>query len=192
MRKIKHKNTRSDQYLWNSEVSFWNTWRHHLSRVFLRRDSTTTCLPKGWPRASKLYWRCLGRRAASATNSWSLSVSWRSDTLHTSSKLRQRVMRASMRCHISCRFGSHLLVEVGSDATMCPAVPPWWGELQCCHVSHDSMLCLPKRWAPVLSCVPRFRALPSWEGSSGAATCPTAPGGLWTTGIKKCLAALVT
>jgi hypothetical protein len=30
------------------------------------------------------------------------------------------------------------------------------------------------------------------EVSSGAATCPTAPDGLWTTGIKKGLATLAT
>jgi hypothetical protein len=41
-------------------------------------------------------------------------------------------------------------------------------------VSHSSGLYLPERGAP------------------GAATCPTAPGGLWTIGIKKGLAALGT
>jgi hypothetical protein len=34
--------------------------------------------------------------------------------------------------------------------------------------------------------------LPSREESSGAAMCPTTPGGMWTTGIKKVLAALGT
>jgi hypothetical protein len=37
----------------------------------------------------------------------------------------------------------------------------------------------------VLPCVPWLGALPSREGSSGVATCPTAPDRLWTTGIKK-------
>jgi hypothetical protein len=44
----------------------------------------------------------------------------------------------------------------------------------------------------VQSRVPRLGALPSLEGSYGAITCPTGPSELWTTGIKKCLAALVT
>jgi hypothetical protein len=44
----------------------------------------------------------------------------------------------------------------------------------------------------VLPCVPRIRALPSFEGSSGAAMCLTVLGGLWITGIKKSLAALGT
>jgi hypothetical protein len=44
----------------------------------------------------------------------------------------------------------------------------------------------------VLPRVPRLRALPSREESSGAAMCPTTPGGMWTTGIKKVLAALGT
>jgi hypothetical protein len=41
----------------------------------------------------------------------------------------------------------------------------------------------------VLSHVPSLRALPLREESSDAATYPTAPSGLWTTGIKKGLAA---
>jgi hypothetical protein len=45
------------------------------------------------------------------------------------------------------------------------------------------------RWALVLSCVPWLRALSFREESSGAVTYPTAPSGLWTTGIKKGLAA---
>jgi hypothetical protein len=44
----------------------------------------------------------------------------------------------------------------------------------------------------VLPRVPQLRAVPFWEGSSGAATCPTTPGGLWTTGIKKGLVVLGT
>jgi hypothetical protein len=46
------------------------------------------------------------------------------------------------------------------------------GELRCCQVSHGSRLWLPERGAPVPPHV-------SWP-----------PGGLWTTGIKKGLAAL--
>jgi hypothetical protein len=51
-------------------------------------------------------------------------------------------------------------------------LPSWRDELRCCHMSHGSGLCLPERGAPVLTRVPR------------------PPGGLWTTGIKKGLAAL--
>jgi hypothetical protein len=46
------------------------------------------------------------------------------------------------------------------------------------------------RWAPALPCVPWLRALPPRLGSSGAATCPTPPSGLWTTGIKRSFTAL--
>jgi hypothetical protein len=169
---------------------------------------------------------------------------------HTSSKLRQGAGRASTRCHISCSFRPHLPAEVGSDATTCPmaldiasllrwapalshvprlrTLPPWWGELRCCHVScgpgprllaevRSGATTCPSaqdlasfsRWAPVLPCVPQPRSSPPcWgelrcchvshssgsclliEVSSGAATCPMAPGELWTTEIKKCLAAL--
>jgi hypothetical protein len=118
-------------------------------------------------------------------------------SLYTSFKSRQGPVRASMRYHVSCSFGPHLPAEVGSGATTCPAapdhasllrwasalprvpqlwtLPPWWGELRCCHVSYDSRLCLPERRDLVLPLVPRLEALPSWEGSSGAATCPTPP-----------------
>jgi hypothetical protein len=48
------------------------------------------------------------------------------------------------------------------------------------------------RWALVLLRVPWPRALPPREESSDAATCPMAPNGQWTTGIKKGLAALGT
>jgi hypothetical protein len=44
----------------------------------------------------------------------------------------------------------------------------------------------------VQSRVPRLGTLPSLEGSYGAVTCFMGPGELWTTGIKKCLAALGT
>jgi hypothetical protein len=133
---------------------------------------------------------------------------------HTSSKSTQGAGRASTRCHVSCNFGSNLPTDVGSGTTMFPtapdlasllkwtpalprvsqlrSLPPWRGELRCCHVSHGSELWLPERGAPLLPRVPRLRALPSWEGSSGATTCHTAPSGLCTTGIKKCLAALST
>jgi hypothetical protein len=133
---------------------------------------------------------------------------------HTNSKSRQGAGRASMRCHVICSFGPHLPAEVCYGATMCPAapdltyllrwapvlpcvpqlqtLPPWRGELWCCHVSHGFGFCLPERGAPVLSRVPWLGALPSWEGSSGTATCSIATDGLWTTWIKKCLAALGT
>jgi hypothetical protein len=42
---------------------------------------------------------------------------------HTSSKSRQRAVRASTCCHISCIFGPHLPAEVGSRATMCSTAP---------------------------------------------------------------------
>jgi hypothetical protein len=122
-----------------------------------------------------------------------------------------------MRCHVRCSFEPHLPVEVGSNATACPAAPdlasllrwapalprvpqlwnwpPWWGELWCCHVSRSPEprlltevnsdaakypsspdLASLLRWTPALSRVLWLRALPSWEGSSCAATCPTARG----------------
>jgi hypothetical protein len=44
----------------------------------------------------------------------------------------------------------------------------------------------------VLPRVPRPQTSAFLRGSSGAATCHTAPGGLWTTGMKKGIAALGT
>jgi hypothetical protein len=133
---------------------------------------------------------------------------------HTSSKSRQVAGSASTCCHVSCSFRSHLPTEVDSGTITCSAapdlasllrwaptlphvsqlrtLPPWWCELWCCHVSHGSELCLPERGALLLPRIPRLRALSSWEESSGVATCPTAPGGLWTTWIKKGLATLST
>jgi hypothetical protein len=99
--------------------------------------------------------------------------------------------RASTRCHVSCSFRPHLPVEVGSSATTCPVAPDL-----------TSLL----RRAPALPCVPQQPCLLG-KVSSGAATSPMASGstflrgelrcchmshcpcGLWTTGIKKCLAA---
>jgi hypothetical protein len=34
---------------------------------------------------------------------------------------RQRVVRASKCCHVSCSFGPHLPAEVGFGAATCPA-----------------------------------------------------------------------
>jgi hypothetical protein len=84
-----------------------------------------------------------------------------------------------MRCHINCSFGPHLPAEVGTDTAMCPAaldltsllrrapelshvpqlwtLPPWGGELRCCHTS-----CGPGPHLPT-------------EVGSGATTCPTTP-----------------
>jgi hypothetical protein len=95
-----------------------------------------------------------------------------------------------------------------------PRVPQPWtsprcrGELRRCHVSHGSGLYLPERRAPALSCVPQLRTSPPCRGglrqchvasasppreeSYGAATYPTIPSGLCTTGINKDLAALAT
>jgi hypothetical protein len=73
--------------------------------------------------------------------------------------------------------GPHLPAKVGSGAPTCPmalgSVSPS-GELRRCHV--------------FLSFGPHLPA----EVGSGAATYPTASSGLWTTGIKKGLAALGT
>jgi hypothetical protein len=99
----------------------------------------------------------------------SLSAPWRSGTPHTSSKSRQSAGRASTPCHVSCSFGPHLPVEVGSGTATFPAAPapmlshgpraspPCWVELRRCHV--------------FLSSGPRLPA----EVGSGAATCPMAP-----------------
>jgi hypothetical protein len=103
--------------------------------------------------------------------------------LHTSSKSRQGARRVSTHSHVSCCFRPHLSAEMCSGATTCPAapdlasllrwapallrvprlwtLPPWRGEVRCCHMSHGSRLCLPERGAPVLPHVSRLRALPS-------------------------------
>jgi hypothetical protein len=75
---------------------------------------------------------------------------------------------------VSLDLRLHLLAEVSSGATTCPMASGsvfLRGELQCCHVFYGSGFCLSERGAPML---PR----------------PTAPDGLCTIGIKKCLAAL--
>jgi hypothetical protein len=109
--------------------------------------------------------------------------------LQTISKSRQGAGHASMRYHVSCSFGAHLLqrwlqschvsrgpgpcilTEVSSGAATCPSAS-----------SLASLL----RWAPALPCVPGLRALPSWEGSSGATTCPTARGSAFLRGELWC------
>jgi hypothetical protein len=63
------------------------------------------------------------------------------------------------RHHVSHDPVLRLLVEVSSATPTCPSAP---------------VLASLTRWAPVLTCVPWLRALPSWEGISGAATCLTA------------------
>jgi hypothetical protein len=77
---------------------------------------------------------------------------------------------------VSHSLGPHLLVEVSSGAATCPrALGSAFVrvELRCCHVSHGSRLCLPER---ELRCCHVSHS----------------PGGLWTIGIKKDLAALGT
>jgi hypothetical protein len=85
------------------------------------------------------------------------------------------------------------------------ASPPCRGGLRRCHVSQGSRLYLPERRAPALPRVSQLRTSPPCRGglrrchvvkasppraeSSDAATYPTALSGLWTTGIKKGLAA---
>jgi hypothetical protein len=51
-------------------------------------------------------------------------------------------------------------------------LPPYWGGLQCCHVSHSSRPYLPNK------------------KGSGAVACPMIPYGLWASTIKKGLAHL--
>jgi hypothetical protein len=66
------------------------------------------------------------------------------------------------------------LAELSSGAAICSSAP--------------DLTSLP-RWAPALSRVPWLQALPPREVGSGTAMYPTAPSGLWTTGIKKDLVA---
>jgi hypothetical protein len=90
---------------------------------------------------------------------------------------KQGAERVSMHCYLRCSFRSHLLTEVDFDAATCPTVPdltsllrwapvllrvpqlrtlpPWQGELQCCHMSHGCGLCLSERRALMLSRTPR-------------------------------------
>jgi hypothetical protein len=86
--------------------------------------------------------------------------------------------RCGLRCcHMFRGPGPCLLAKVSSDAATCPST-----------LDLASLL----RWALTLPRVPWLRALPPRGGSSGATTCPMAPSGLWTTGIKRGLAALNT
>jgi hypothetical protein len=113
-----------------------------------------------------------------------------------------------LRCyHVSCGPGPHLLTELSSgdvtySSTLDLASLP---RHRLCHVSHGFGLCLPDRRAPTLPCVPQLWTLPPYRGGlwhchvapasplreerSGGVTYPTTPSGLWTTGIKKGLAA---
>jgi hypothetical protein len=81
------------------------------------------------------------------------------------------------RCHVSRDFGPHLIAEESSDVATCPSAPDL-----------ASLL----RWAPMVPRVPWLQALLPRGESSSATTSLMAPSGLWTTGIKKDLAALVT
>jgi hypothetical protein len=119
-----------------------------------------------------------------------------------------------MHCHIPCSSEPHLPIKVGSDAAMCATAPDLAflrGWLQRCHVfrgprprllaevSSGAATCssapdftsLPK-WTSALPRVPCLQTLPPRGETSGVATYPTTPSGLWTTGIKKCLATLGT
>jgi hypothetical protein len=117
--------------------------------------------------------------------------------------------RGELRCsHVSHGHGPCFLAELSSGAATCSLASgsaSLRGGLRRCHVSHGSGLCLLERRAPTPPCVPQLRTSPPYRGglrcchvapasppreeSSGAATYPTAPSGLWTTEIKKCLAA---
>jgi hypothetical protein len=68
--------------------------------------------------------------------------------------------RGGIRCHhVSCGPVPHILAEVSFDAVMCPSA-----------LDLASLM----RWALVLPRVTWLWALSFWEGSSGAAICPTA------------------
>jgi hypothetical protein len=83
--------------------------------------------------------------------------------------------RGELRCcHVSHGLGPRFLAELSSSAAMC---------------SSGSDLASLSRWAPTLPRVSWLQALPPREESSGAATYSITPSGLWTTGIKKGLAA---
>jgi hypothetical protein len=85
--------------------------------------------------------------------------------------------------------------DLASLSRWAPALPrvPWLRALPLREESIGAATCSSAsglafllRWAPAL---PRSPASPHREESSGAVTYSTAPSGLWTTGIKKGLAA---
>jgi hypothetical protein len=83
--------------------------------------------------------------------------------------------RGELRCcHVSRGSGPRLLTELSSGIITCSSAP--------------DLASLP-RWALALPRVIWLRALSPREEISSAATYLMAPSGLWTTGIKKSLAA---
>jgi hypothetical protein len=76
---------------------------------------------------------------------------------------------------MSLSFGPYLLDEVSSGAVMCSAA---LNLAFCAEVSFSVATCPPALGSDFL------------KGKLQCCQCPTALGGLWTTGIKKCLAAL--
>jgi hypothetical protein len=95
----------------------------------------------------------------------------------------------STRCHISCSFRPHLLADVVSGVTTCPTAPnlaSLLSELRHCHVSLSSGSCLLKELSSGAAMRPRLGALPSWEGSSGAATCHMARDSTFVRGELQC------
>jgi hypothetical protein len=137
---------------------------------------------------------------------------WAPEPLHVPHPWTSPPYRGELQCcHVTCGPGPRLLVELNFGAVMCssapgltslsrwaPALPrvPWLRDLP------------PERRAPALPRVPQLRISPSCRGglrrchvapasppraeSFGATTYPRPPSGLWTTGIKKDLAAPCT
>jgi hypothetical protein len=84
--------------------------------------------------------------------------------------------------------GPRLPVKIGSGAATCPMAPGSAsprGVLRRYHVSSAPDLASLSRWAPTL---PRGPSLASPSRELWCCYVPTAPSGLWTTGIKKGLA----
>jgi hypothetical protein len=126
---------------------------------------------------------------------------------YTTSKSRQGAGRASTRCHVSCTFGPHLLVKVGSGTVTCPTAPdlasllrraplpprvpqlqtspPCWGELRALpRVPRPRIL--PPCWGELRRCHVSLSSGPCLldEVSSGAVTCPTAPSSAFLRGAR--------
>jgi hypothetical protein len=89
-------------------------------------------------------------------------------------------------------------LDLGSLPRWAPALPrvPWLRALLPREESSDAATCSSTpdlasllRWAPVLPCGP---GLTSPRGELRCCHIPHDPNGLWTTGIKKCLAAVNT
>jgi hypothetical protein len=98
---------------------------------------------------------------------------------HTSSKSRQGAGRVYTHCHASYSSGPRLPTEVGAGAATCPAVPAPAAQPEAAPGPPHALLLQVSLPGPGrlrgyhVFCGSSSRCLA--QGSSGAATCPTAP-----------------